>query len=172
MRGQGSSGGAFLFTTLDEEAAMPLVRYRTGDCGHVFSHRHVRSVLHALKYDAYIPTSPYPLLAVAGRTDQAVTVADTTVRMELLRAVLYSNRTLAALTTGQFTAARRGGRLHLRVQLQVAVEPRRRAAIQAQLGRLFNRHVRASVQAVPYFDFHEAVGVDYERKFIHRVREA
>jgi hypothetical protein len=25
---------------------------------------------------------------------------------------------------------------------------------------------------VPYFAFHEALGVDYERKFNHRIREA
>jgi hypothetical protein len=28
------------------------------------------------------------------------------------------------------------------------------------------------VHAVPFFNFHEALGVDYERKFDHRVRES
>jgi phenylacetate-CoA ligase len=172
LREPGSSSGAFLFTTLDLQAAMPLVRYQTGDCGYLFSHSHVARTLRALKYDAYVPTSSYPLLAVAGRTDQAVTVAGTPVRMELLRAVLYSNQTLAAFTTGQFTATLRRERLHLRIQLQASVEPGRKASIQARLSTHFNRHVPAVVQAVPYFDFHEAVGVDYERKFNHRVREA
>jgi phenylacetate-CoA ligase len=166
-----SNGGAFVFTSLDPQAAMPLVRYQTGDCGHVFSHRHVSRILHSLKYDAYIPTSPYPLLAVAGRTDQAVTVAGKAVPMERLRSVLYSNRTLAALTTGQFTVMPRRGRLHLRIQLQAAVATERTPSIQARLSVLFNRHVPSSVHAVPYFEFHEALGVDYERKFNHRVRE-
>ena len=167
-----SHGGAFAFTSLDMQAAMPLVRYQTGDCGHVFSHRHVSRVLRSLKHDAYIPTSRYPLLAVAGRLDQSVTVAGKAVRMEHLRSLLYSNRTTARLTTGQFTATVRRGRLHLRVQLQAAVEPGRKASIQARLSGMFNRHVSASVHAVPYFDFHEAIAVDYERKFNHRVREA
>jgi phenylacetate-CoA ligase len=168
----GSSGGAFVFTSVDPQVAMPLVRYQTGDCGYVFSHGHVSRILRALKYDAYIPTSTCPLLAVAGRTDRAVTVAGGAVRMELLRAALYSNRALAALTTGQFTATLRRGRLHLRVQLQAAVEPGRTSSIQARLSALFNRHVPASVRAVRYFDFHEAVAVDYERKFNHRVHDA
>jgi phenylacetate-CoA ligase len=170
--GPASNGGAFVFTSLDMAAAMPLVRYQTGDCGHAFSHRHVSRILRSLKYDAYIPASPYPLLAVAGRADHSVTVAGRAVPMELLRSVLYSNRTLAAHTTGQFTAMARRGRLHLRIQLQAAVAAERKASIQARLSALFNRHVPASVRAVAYFDFHEALGVDYERKFNHRVREA
>jgi phenylacetate-CoA ligase len=169
---RGSNGGAFVFTSLDTQAAMPLVRYQTGDCGHQFSHNHVSRILRALKYDAYIPTSTYPLLAVAGRTDQSVTVAGRVVRMEFLRSVLYSNRTVAALTTGQFTVTVRRGRLHLRVQLQAGVASGRRASTQTRLSTLFNLHVPSDVHAVPYFDFHEAIGVDYERKFNHRVRKA
>jgi len=168
----GASGGALVFTSLDMRAAMPLVRYQTGDCGHLFSHGQVRRILRALKYDAYVPTSTYPLLAVAGRTDQSLRVSDTTVRMEFLRSVLYATPALAALTTGQFTATLRRGRLHLRVQLQAGIEPGRKAPIQARLSTLFNRHVLALVQAVPYFEFHEALGVDYERKFNHRGHDA
>jgi phenylacetate-CoA ligase len=167
-----TDGGALVFTTLDLHAAMPLVRYRTGDAGHLLARDHVSRVLRSLKYDAYVPTSRLPILAVAGRTDYTVTVAGQTVRMERLRAILYSNRTLAALTTGQFTATRRGGRLHLRVQLQAAVDSTRRASIQARLAALINRHFPALVHAVPYYGFHEAVGVDYERKFNHRALDA
>jgi len=168
----GSNGGTFVFTNIDMQAVMPLVRYQTGDCGNVLSHRNVSRILRALKYDAYIPTLNYPLLAVAGRTDHSVTVAGRGVRMELLRAVLYSDYALAALTTGQFTATLRRGRLHVRVQLQAAVESGRKASIQARLSTLFNRHVATLVHAVPYVDFHEGVAVDYERKFNHRSREA
>jgi phenylacetate-CoA ligase len=167
-----TDGGALVFTSLDMQAAMPLVRYQTGDRGHLFSRDHVVRVLRTLKYDAYVPSSPYPLVAVAGRTNHSVAVAGQSVAMELLRAVLYSDRTVAALTTGQFTATSRRGRLHLRVQLQAAVALRRTASIEARLSVLFNRRVSAVVHAVPYFDFHEAVGVDYERKFNHRVCEA
>jgi phenylacetate-CoA ligase len=166
------NGGEFVFTSLDMQGAMPLVRYQTGDYGHLFSHRHVSRILRSLKYDAYIPTSSYPLLAVAGRTDHSMTVAGKPVATELLRSVLYSNRILAALVTGQFTATLRAGRLHLRIQLQAAIGSARTASIQARLSALFNRHVPAVVHAVPYFDFHEALGVDYERKFNHRVRPA
>jgi hypothetical protein len=109
----------------------------------------------------------YPLLAVAGRTDQSVTVAGKTVRMEFLRALLYSERTLASTTTGQFHVMVRGGRLRLRIQLQASVEPRQRATIQARWSSLFNRHFPAAVRAVPYFEFREALSVDYERKFRH-----
>ena len=144
-----------------------LVRYQTGDCGCILPYGHVSQVLRSLKYDAYVPALEYPLLAVAGRTDQSVTVAGKTVRMEFLRSLLYSERTLASTTTGQFHVTVHGGRLRLRIQLQATIEPRRRATIQAQWSSLFNRHVPAAVNAVPYFDFRDALSVDYERKFRH-----
>jgi phenylacetate-CoA ligase len=168
----GSGGGAFTFTSVDLDAAMPLVRYQTGDYGYILPYGRVSQILRSLKYDAYVPALKYPLLAVAGRTDQSVTVAGKTIRMEFLRALLYSDRTLASKSTGQFHMSARGGRLHLRIQLQAAAEPGHRTTIEAQLSSLFNRHVPAVVRAVPYFDFHDALSVDYERKFRHKVLDA
>ena len=92
--------------------------------------------------------------------------------MEFLRALLYSDGTLASKATGQFQMTARGGRLHLRIQLQAGAEPKQRAATQAQFSSLFNRHVPAVVRAVPYFDFRDALSVDYERKFRHKVLDA
>jgi len=165
-----SGGGAFAFTTLDLDAAMPLVRYQTGDCGYILPYERVRQILRGLKYDGYIPALTYPLMAVAGRINHALPAAGTSVRVEFLRSLVYSQRRLASTTTGQFHAKARGGRVHLRIQLQAAVEPRRRAAIQAQWSSLFNRHFPAVVRAVPYYDFHGVLSVDYERKFQHKIQ--
>ena len=165
-----SGGGAFAFTSLDLDAAMPLVRYQTGDCGYILPYERVRQILRGLKYDAYIPALKYPLLAVAGRTDHALTAAGKSVRMEFLRSLVYSQSTLASTTTGQFHVKARGGRLLLRIQLQATVEPRQRATIEEQWSSLFNRHFPAIVRAVPYFDFHGALSVDYERKFQHKIQ--
>lgn len=166
----GAGGGAFAFTSLDLNTAMPLVRYQTGDCGYILPYNRVRQILRSLKYDAYIPALKHPLLAVAGRTDQTLTVAGKRVRMEFLRSLVYSEHKLASTTTGQFHATARRGRLYLRIQLQASVEPRQRATIQAQWSALFNRHFPVVVRAVPYYDFRGALSVDYERKFQHKVQ--
>ena len=163
----GSGGGAFAFTSLDLDAAMPLVRYRTGDCGYILPYERVRQTLRGLKYDAYVPALKYPLMAVAGRTDHTLTAAGRSVRIEFLRSLLYSQGRLASTTTGQFQVKARGARLHLRIQLHDSVEPHRRATIQAQWSSLFNRHFPTVVRAVPYYDFRGALSVDYERKFQH-----
>ena len=165
-----SGGGAFAFTSLDVDAAMPLVRYQTGDCGYILPYEHVRQILRGLEYDAYIPALKYPLMAVAGRTDHTLTAAGKSVRVEFLRSLVYSQGRLASTTTGQFRVKARGRRLHLRIQLQATVEPRHRATIQAQWSSLFNRHFPAVVRAVPYFDFRDALSVDYERKFQHKIQ--
>jgi phenylacetate-CoA ligase len=166
----GSGGGAFAFTTVDLDAAMPLVRYRTGDCGYILPYERVSRILRSLNYDSYVPRLRNPLLAVAGRIDQSLTAAGKIIRMESLRSVLYSDHTLASATTGQFHVTARRGKLHLCIQLHAAAEPRRRRTIQSQLSALFNRHFPADVRAVPYFDFKGALSVDYERKFQHKVQ--
>jgi len=51
----GSGGGALAFTSLDLDAAMPLVRYQTGDCGYILPYGRVRQILRNLKYYAYLP---------------------------------------------------------------------------------------------------------------------
>jgi phenylacetate-coenzyme A ligase PaaK-like adenylate-forming protein len=150
---------------------MPLIRYRTGDCGYVLPYSRVNRILRALNYSEYVPRLTTPLLAVAGRTDQSLTVKGKAVRMEFLRALLYSEPGLASATTGQFRVEERGGTLRVRIQLQADIEPSRRATIQSQFSALFNRHVPATVRAVPYFDFREVLSVDYEQKFQHRSPE-
>jgi phenylacetate-CoA ligase len=167
----GAGGGTFAFTSVDLETAMPLVRYETGDCGYILPYGRIRRILRGLNYDAYIPRLTYPLLAVAGRTAQSVTVVGKNISMEFLRAVLYSDHALASATTGQFRVSARDSGLHIRIQLQAAIENGRRKAFQAQFSSLFNAHVPAVVRVVPYFDFRDALSVDYERKFLHRARE-
>lgn len=167
-----SDAGSFVFTNLDPDAAMPLVRYQTGDCGYVLSRRRVSNILRMMGYDGYVPRSTAPLVAVAGRTDQSLRVGDKSVRMEFLRDVLYSNRALAAVTTGQFKMREQRGRLHLHIQLQADVASSRRMSIQSKFAALFNRHVATVVRAMGYYEFRDALSVDYERKFDHKVREA
>jgi hypothetical protein len=36
----------------------------------------------------------------------------------------------------------------------------------------FNQHFPSAVRAVPYFDFRDALSVDAERKFRHKVLDA
>ena len=170
--GELANGGMFAFTNLDLDAVMPLVRYRTGDCGYLLPARRVTEVLRDLKYSAYIPRRSDPLMALAGRSSQSVSVAGREVPVTFLRSLLYSDVQLAALTTGQFQASARHGKLHLQIQLSRDVDGKRLAGAQRQFSTLFNRHVPSSVTTVPFFEFRDALDVDYERKFQHIERNA
>jgi phenylacetate-CoA ligase len=165
-----SGGGALAFTSLDLKAAMPLVRYRTADCGYLLPSAHVRRILRDLQYESYIPRMRHPLLAVAGRIDQSVPVSGKAVRMEFVRALLYSDPSVASATTGQFHMSARGDRLRVQIQLRADVAPPERSAIQARWSSLLNQHCSAVVRAVPYFEFRSVLSVDYERKFQHKVQ--
>jgi phenylacetate-CoA ligase len=164
------SAGALAFTNLDLQAAMPLIRYQTGDQGYLFSHAHLSQLLRHFNYDRYIPSLTGPLMAVAGRTDQSLTAAGKSVRMELLRSELYADLSVAAETTGQFQATTAGDKLRVQVQLRSRIDPDRIVAVQQRLSTLINTHVATDVEMVPYFEFRHGMGVDYERKFSHLVR--
>jgi len=168
--GLAGSAGALAFTNLDLRAAMPLIRYETGDYGYLFSHAHLSRVLRDFNYETYVPGVTKPLLAVAGRTDQSLTAAGKPVRMEFIRSVLYSDRTVASRTTGQFQVTTAGDKLRIQVQMRSQVDTDRIAAVQQRFSRMINKHVATDVHMLPYFEFRHAMGVDYERKFSHLVR--
>lgn len=164
------TAGALVFTTLDRRAVMPLVRYQTGDCGHLLSHGHVAEVLRDFNYAAYVPRLTQPLMAVAGRTGQSLTTGGKSIRTEFIRSVLYSDYVVAAQTTGQFQVTTTGARFMIQVQLRSGVPAQRAATVQRRFTQLINRHVPADIHLLPYFEFRHGMGVDYEKKFDHLVR--
>jgi phenylacetate-CoA ligase len=160
-------GGAFIFTNVDPDSAMPLIRYKTGDCGFLLSHRRIADVLLECGYKDHLPTLKLPFIAVAGRTGQSLKVGDSLVRTEFLRSLVYSDHGLAAQTTGQFTVQENGQRLRLCIQLRPHIGGLDVGTAQTQFAELINRHVAADVRTLPYFEFRHGMTVDYERKFSH-----
>jgi phenylacetate-CoA ligase len=159
--------GALVFTNIDPRAAMPLIRYETGDYGYLLSHASLSRTLRDFNYHTYIPRSTLPLMAVAGRTSEMLSVAGKTVRMEFLRSLLYSDRALASQTTGQFQATEAGDAMNIQIQLQPHTKADDIAPLQKRYSKLINTFIPASVQAVPYFDFRHGMTVNYETKFCH-----
>ena len=110
-------------------------------------------------------------MAVAGRTNESITVEGTTVRMEYLRSVLYADRTLASQITGQFVAMQSGRTLDIHIQMQAHTRADRIADAQRRFSALISQRAPgAAVRAVPYADFRYGMGVDYERKHQHLIR--
>lgn len=160
-------GGAFVFTNVDLDSPMPLIRYKTGDCGFLLTHRQTAEALLACGYKNSFPGLQLPLIAVAGRTGQSLKVGNRLVRTEFLRSLVYTDHRLAAQTTGQFTVQESGQRLRFCIQLRSHIGGVDVDAAQTQFSELINRHVAADVRVLPYFDFRHGMTVDYERKFTH-----
>ena len=168
IRTLNASGGRLVFTNVDLQAAMPLIRYQTSDCGYLVPRERLSTILSDFGYRSYVPRATLPLMAVAGRSTSSVTAAGQSVRMEFLRSLLYSDHAVASQTTGQFHVTECGGRLQVCVQLRADADGGESA--RERFSTLINKHVAADVYVVPYFEFRHGMGVDYERKFSHLSR--
>jgi phenylacetate-CoA ligase len=166
----GGGSAAFAFTNVDLRAAMPLIRYQTGDCGYLLSRAHLSRILCDFNYETYVPRLTLPIMAVAGRMNESITAAGQVVRMEFLRSLLYSDRTLASQITGQFQALAAGDTLRIDIQVDSQTGADRIATVQKRFSGLINQYIQADVRVVPYLEFRHGMGVDYERKFSHLVR--
>ena len=172
--GLSGGAGAFAFTNVDLRSAMPLIRYQTGDCGLPLVPRPPQAESSA--------TSTTRICRPSGSRSRSwrwpvermsrLRQAGKRVRMEFLRSVLYSDRTLASQTTGQFQARAAGDKWTFRFKCMH--KPLRIASRRSgePLFRAVNQHIPADVRVLPYFEFRHGMGVDYERKFSHLVRSS
>ena len=67
--------GELVFTTLARDAAIPLVRYRSGDRGRIYTYNAVKAVLDRFDYKERTPELKLPLVAVMGRSGSSLAVA-------------------------------------------------------------------------------------------------
>ncbi|PXX35321.1 hypothetical protein [Undibacterium pigrum] len=150
---------------LSEEMKIPLLRYRSGDCGALFDYEQVVAILR--EHDIGLtPDLKLPFIAVSGR-GKFVDGADGRLYPEAVKEALYADKRIAATITGNFRMSQVEG------ETLVAVQLRPGRAIPAGATEILSAALAEYSSATAHFHFWQHAefpyncGVDYERKFAY-----
>lgn len=147
---------------LSPEMRIPLLRYRSGDFGRLFSHAEMARVARA--HGLRAPELKLPFVAVAGR-GKALKVDAGFVYPEAVKEAIYADPAIARTVTGHFRLLPGGENGQLVLQM------REGAALPSSADETLARHLAQFSDVVPAMRFVEhrsypyGMELDYERKF-------
>ncbi len=157
--------GDLVVTLLDKDPVIPMLRYRTGDRARWLSDEE-RAVL-TEQAGRGLAASPFPMLAMLGRTRDQVTPDW---HVDQFKALLYRDTDLAACCSGAFRLLRQEGGLRVDVQLSASCQ-RDPALVAEALGAVVADAARGRGVVIPelccyrWAEFPHGMNLDYERKF-------
>jgi len=163
----GTYCGELVFSSIDLDIKNPLLRYKTGDHGYIFTHKRIKEALCASGYsDIPLPILKLPLLALSARKSDFMYNGQT-VSPEPVKEALYTDFDLASSITGNFKIRKGDKNLLIDVQLKPGKLP------QDSLFSLFEKglsdylNIPAQINFYKYEDFPYSMRLDYERKFAY-----
>jgi phenylacetate-CoA ligase len=156
--------GRLLFTTLNRNAKLPIIRYATGDMGHIIPYERFASVLKGAGLSDLLPQYQIPLVAVKGRS-QYLDLDGLRVSPDFIKNILYGDLSLPAKTTGYFRMRKIDNRLTLDIQLKHGIEAT--TDLNNEFTNMFKKAIDKDVDLMlsPYHNFCYGLELNYERKF-------
>jgi phenylacetate-CoA ligase len=157
--------GELLFSVLDKDALIPLLRYDSGDRGRIIPYQKLKEVLSDFHYQSYLPRIQLPLVAVSGRKDKLIRIKNTVIYPEEVKEGIYSDFEIASATTGYFRMTEDSGALKLEVQLREGVAPGEE--LHQRFKQAIVKFVKADLSLIlyPYREFPSGIDLVYEQKF-------
>lgn len=147
---------------LSPEMKIPLLRYRSGDFGKLYSHASIAAL--ARRHGLAEPDLNLPLVAVAGR-GRALAVEAGPVYPEAVKEAIYADPAVAATLTGHFRLLPEGASGSLVLQLREGVSAASQAADRLSAHLTIYSDVVPAVRFAAYRDYPYGMELDYERKF-------
>lgn len=147
---------------LSPEMKIPLLRYRSGDFGKLYSHADVASL--ARRHGLAAPDLNLPLVAVSGR-GRALNVDGGAVYPEAVKEAIYADHAIAATLTGHFRLLPEGSTGRLTLQLREGASAPADAAERLASHLATYSDVVPSVYFAAYRNYPYGMELDYERKF-------
>jgi phenylacetate-CoA ligase len=152
--------GDLVITVLDPNAAIPMIRYKTGDRAAKIDFRALEIKLSALE----LPTSKLPIIALFGRVKDLLPNGD---HVDHYKAAMYRSVEVADCLAGAFRLKMVGQCVNWDVQLTKNFEGSAEA-IEASLFAAADGESRdLIVNCIRYEKFPHGQTIDYERKFIY-----
>jgi len=154
-----------IFTTLQRDEMIPLIRYNSHDHGSLYSYNDIKTKLEALGLDVLVPKLKLPMVGIMGREGKSVRVHDKEISPELVKKAIYSSYDTASKTTGYFKVGIKNGRFFIEIQLKDKID------VSAKVAKMYHDNicevtgVDLDLKAYKYGDFPYGMGLIYENKF-------
>ncbi len=155
-----------LFSMLNTDLLMPLIRYNSQDQGVIRSYEDVKKILTEENCQHLIPDLKLPLVSVTGRSNRSLTVHGETVTPEEIKEGLYSDYEVAFLTTGYFKLSQMVDN-EGKIEIQLKKGVKKTAELETKFSKALLKYVDTNldIQFYDYQDFPYGMELDYERKF-------
>lgn len=156
--------GKLLFTTLNRHTQLPIIRYETGDEGHIISYKKITELLREFGMDTSILELPLPVVAVKNR-GHYLKIGDRKIYPDMIKDAFYSITGLPELITGYFRMTIKNNFLNIEIQLKK--DKSIPEVIKKNLEDYLKNSLITGFELVfyDYSDFPYAMELDFERKF-------
>ncbi|MFH0764073.1 MAG: hypothetical protein V1927_03640 [Candidatus Omnitrophota bacterium] len=157
-----------VFTNLNTNAIIPVVRYASGDRGIIIPYERIVKTLEAVGLQRYIPRINLPIVAVKERLQYLNFDGKliSTSSISPIKNALYNDFTLPGFITGYFRIVESGRKFLLEIQLKqdVTISDEVKKRFDVAIAN-YVRNVDIELKFYPYREFQYGMELDYERKF-------
>ncbi len=153
--------GEFVFSMLDKELKMPLIRYNSKDFGKIISFNKLKETLIKKGYSGLIPKFKLPVVGVFGRSRRFIEDKGKKIFVIDVEEALYRDFSIAKKITGYFRVSSSGIDIQLKENINSSLEIKRK--IEKLILGFTGKKI--SVKVYSYQDFPYGMALDYESKF-------
>lgn len=159
------SSPELVVSMLSDALLIPLIRYNVKDVARLYSFNELKTILNDCGYGHLCPELKLPLLSVGGRKNRTLRISDATITPEAVKHGIYTDFSVAILTTGYFRLSITDETFLIEVQLKkgYTVSPDVEAAMKKAIATQVRAPFRLRIYC--YQDFPYSMELDYERKF-------
>jgi phenylacetate-CoA ligase len=157
--------GSLLFTTLSKSAAVPLIRYQSGDSGRLVSYKDLQQILSGSGIAHLSPALKLPLASMTGRSASYLALGEKGIYPEDLKLGLFEDHDAAGKTTGYFVVEAGKDRPLVKLQLKEGITSS--SSLKKRFIIALQKYTtpELEVKLYPYHEFPYGMELNYEKKF-------
>ena len=157
------SSSELIFSVVDPENILPIIRYSTGDSGEVISYTRLANLL-SDRYPGLIPDLKLPIGFLFGRTNNRYMHKGAIIRFEDIKEGLFANQEVASCITGLIKVDMSADSVSVLVHLKKGIRKNDVLAKKLMIAVQEKISTELEVETVCYDEFPAGLELSYEKK--------